>query len=155
MNGMKAWTSMALGGLALAISASGGAAGPDQAFDDVLAARYRAVEAAIEARDGAAWFEALYDDSIVLAGEGSPATVRGRQALLPVIDEIVRTTRSCTLVPDAARDRSEGLAYSFVTYRCSPADASASDYQVRALFVWKEGAKGWRVVAETYVMGAM
>src|SRR5690606_12595648 len=123
MNGMKAWTSMALGGLALAISASGGAAGPDQAFDDLLAARYRAVEAAIEARDGAAWFEALYDDSIVLVGEGSPATVRGRQALMPVIDEIVRTTRSCTLVPDAARDRSEGLAYAFVTYRCSPVDA--------------------------------
>ena len=155
MNGMKAVACTALGGLVLAISANAGATGPDQAFDDMLAARYRAVEAAIDARDGAAWFEALYDDSIVLAGEGSPATVRGRQALMPVIDEIVRTTRRCTLVPDAARDRSAGLAYSFVTYRCSPADASASDYQVRALFVWKEGPKGWRVVAESYVMGAL
>lgn len=155
MNGMKAWAARVLGGLALAIATVASAAGPDRAFDDALAERYRAVEAAIAARDGAAWFEALYDDAIVLAGEGSPATVRGRQALMPVIDEIVRTTRSCTLVPDAARGRSAGLAYSFVSYRCSPADAAAADYQVRALFVWKEGPKGWRVVAETYVMGAM
>ena len=35
MKGMKAWTRMALGGLALAVSASGGAAGADQAFDDL------------------------------------------------------------------------------------------------------------------------
>lgn len=155
MDGMKRRVGAVLGGLAIAASAGAAAAGPDAGFDDALATRYRAVEAAIAARDGAQWFDALYDDSIVLAGEGSPATVRGRQALLPVLDEIVRTTRRCALEPDAARGRSGSLGYSFVTYRCTPADGAAPDYAVRALFVWREGPQGWRVVAETYLMGAM
>lgn len=155
MNGMKARLCAVLGGLAIAVSAGATAAEPAAGFDDALAARYRAVEAAIAAGDGARWFDALYDDSIVLAGEGSAATVRGRQALLPVLDEIARTTRSCTLAPDAARGHSGSLGYSFLTYRCTPADGTAPDYAVRALFVWRKGPQGWRVVAETYLMGAM
>ncbi|MCK2086800.1 nuclear transport factor 2 family protein [Thauera aromatica] len=145
-----------LSALLAACALSSAAIADDAAdFDAALAERYRAVEAAIEARDGARWFRELYDDDIVLTGEGSPAAVRGRAALMPVIAEIVRTTRSCTLTPDPARGQSGALGYSFVTYDCAPDDASAPRYQVRALFVWARKAPGWRVVAETYLMGRM
>lgn len=143
------------GGLAaLTVCAGAGAAQPTD-FERALDERYRAVEAAIEARDGARWFDELYSPNIVLVGEGTKEVVRGRAALMPVIDAIVKDTRACRIRPDGARKASADLGYSFVTYRCSPVDTSAPDYEVRALFVWERAKAGWRVVAETYTMGSM
>lgn len=124
-------------------------------FPRVLQERYDAVEDAIEARDGERWFAELYSDDIVLFGEGTSNVVRGRTELMPVLAEIVNATRKCTIVPDAALQTSGTLGYSFATYDCVASDASASTYQVRALFVWRREPIGWRVVAEGYTMGSM
>lgn len=124
-------------------------------FDKAVGERYRAVERAIEARDGERWFNELYNEDIVLTGEGTKEVIRGRGTLMPVIAEIVRTTRSCRLIPDGARQASGSLGYSFVTYDCTSDAPSATNYQVRALFVWQREKLGWRVVAESYTMGSM
>ncbi|NMF90838.1 nuclear transport factor 2 family protein [Aromatoleum petrolei] len=137
----------------MAVPLAAHAAGEE--FARALDQRYRAVEAAIEARDGARWYEEMYTADTVVTGEGTKEVLRGRAALLPVVMDIAKSTRSCAIKPDGARQASAGLGYSFATYRCSPADTSAADYEVRALFVWKKTRAGWRVVAESYTMGSM
>lgn len=140
-----------LASMALPVAAN--AAGQD--FAEALNERYRAVEAAIKARDGARWLEAMYASDAVVAGEGAKEVLRGREAVLPAVTDIVKNTRSCTIKPDAASQASADLGYSFVTFQCNPADTTAADYQVRALFVWKKTRAGWRVAAESYTMGSM
>ncbi|NMG17042.1 YybH family protein [Aromatoleum bremense] len=139
---------------ALSVVTGAHAAG-QQDFAKAVEQRYRAVEAAIQARDGARWLTEFYSPEAVVVGEGSKETLRGHDALRPVVNGIVKETRSCTIRPDSTRQASADLGYSFVTYQCSPADAAAADYQVRALFVWKKTQAGWRVVAESYTMGSM
>ncbi|QDF99778.1 hypothetical protein CJ010_15770 [Azoarcus sp. DD4] len=142
--------------MAATVAVSGSAfAAASTEFDKAVTERYRAVEAAIEARDGNRWFDVLYSKDIVLTGEGTKEVIRGRDALLPVIAGIVKGTASCKLIPDGARRSSGDIGYSFVTYDCKPADATAANYQVRALFVWQREKAGWRVVAESYTMGGM
>lgn len=148
---MKRLMLATLASIALPVAAH--AAGQD--FAKALDERYRAVEAAIKARDGARWFDAMYTADTVVAGEGTKDVLRGRNTLLPAVMDIVKNTRGCTIKPDSASRASADLGYSFATYHCSPADATAADYQVRALFVWKKTKAGWRVVAESYTMGSM
>lgn len=148
---MKRMMLAALASLAVPLAANAA----DQDFARALDQRYRAVEAAIEAHDGARWFEEMYAADAVVTGEGTKEVLRGRDTLLPVVIEIAKSTRSCAIKPDAARQASALLGYSFATYHCSPADTAAADYQVRALFVWKKTPAGWRVVAESYTMGSM
>jgi ketosteroid isomerase-like protein len=124
-------------------------------FSSALEARYRAVESAIVARDAKAFFNALYSQDIVVAGEGSASVIRGREALMPVIAEIVKTTRSCSVKGSPPARTAQNLGYSFVTYTCRAEDANAPDYQVRALYVWQRERTGWRVVAEMYQNGSM
>ena len=143
---MAAFLALA-GGIAPALAA--------QDFSKAVEERYRAVEAAIAARDAKAWFEALYSPDIVLTGEGAASTIRGRAALMPVIEDIVKATRSCSLKGDPPARASQDLGYSFVTYACKASDPKSPDYQVRALYVWQRERAGWRVVAEMYQSGSM
>lgn len=148
---MKRVVLAAMASMAVPIAAH--AAGEE--FAKALDQRYRAVEAAIKARDGARWYEEMYTADTVIAGEGAKDVLRGRAALLPAVTDIVKNTRSCTIKPDSSHQASAKLGYSFATYHCSPADTSAADYEVRALFVWKKTRAGWRVVAESYTLGSM
>lgn len=126
-----------------------------QDFAKELDGRYRAIEGAIKARDGARWFEEQYAVDAVVTGEGTKEVLRGRDGLMPVLNDLVKSTRSCAIKPDAARQASADLGYSFVTFHCSPAESAAADYQVRALLVWKKTRAGWRVAAESYTLGSM
>lgn len=148
---MKRFMFATLAAMVLPCAAHGGG----QDFAKALDERYRAVEAAIKARDGARWFDAMYTSDAVVTGEGAKDVLRGRDTLLPAVMDIVKNTRSCAIKPDSASQASADLGYSFATYHCSPADAAAADYQVRALFVWKKTRAGWRVVAESYTLGSM
>lgn len=126
-----------------------------QDFHQAIEACYRAVEAAVEARDARAWFDAMYSEDIVITGEGEAGAVRGREALVPGIEGIVQAVRSCSIELDSATSASAELGYSFATYTCRPVDTAAPDFRVRALFVWRLESAGWRVVAEMYQTGRM
>ncbi|BAL24193.1 nuclear transport factor 2 family protein [Azoarcus sp. KH32C] len=144
-----ALAALTLCGMPLAAHASG------DDFAKALDERYRAIESAIKARDSARWFEVQYAVDAVVTGEGAKQALRGRDGLMPVLNDILKNTRSCAIEPDAARQASTNLGYSFATFHCNPADTTAADYQVRALLVWKKTRAGWRVAAESYTMGSM
>lgn len=117
-----------------------------------LKERFAATEKAVNADDASAWADAMYADDVVIVGEGSEEAVRGLDALMPILNDIVHGSESCTISMNDA-EINNGQAWSFATWSCTPATGDA--YQVRALYVWEKQEEGWRVTAEMYGMGAM
>lgn len=129
--------------------------GTEMAMADDTAAlveRLEATESAVNAKDAKAWAEAMYADNVVVVGEGSEQPIRGLDALMPVMEEIVAGATSCSIEMNDAAVGAE-QASTFATWNCTPTEGEP--YQVRALYVWEQQDAGWRVVAEMYGMGSM
>lgn len=117
-----------------------------------LAERFTATEKAVNEGNARAWADAMYAEDVVVIGEGSDAAVRGLNALMPILQDIVQSSESCSISMNDA-EINKGQAWSFATWSCAPVEGEA--YKVRALYVWEKQDKGWRVTAEMYGMGEM
>jgi len=118
----------------------------------------RVAEAALSrGADAAGFAELLYDEDVVVVGEGWPAATRGLLAAIPKVDETLkywgdRPRLRLTIVDPIVTEGS--VATTFVDVKVAPSKPGGAQHQYRALYGWKRGARGWRVVLEMYDEGA-
>lgn len=108
--------------------------------------------AAITQRDADGWNQAMYAPNVIVIGEGMDTAVRGRDANLLLIREILASDAmdDSEIVVEFA-DGSDDFAYTFINFRNK--QAGAPDEGTRALYVWQRIDEGWRVVADMYQSG--
>lgn len=138
-----------------ALSAQAFAADAEGGFEKALAKHYQDAVLHVGAKDAGRWAKQMYSKDVILVGEGYKGPVRGERELMPVLEGLVKEIRRCTIKPDKSDAGRGDIAYSYATWTCTPEKAGEADFSVRALYVWKRGAEGWKVVAEMYGMGEM
>ena len=108
--------------------------------------------AAIAQGDADGWNQAMYAPDVIVIGEGMDTTVRGREANLLLIREILASGAmdDGEIVVEFA-DGNDDFAYTFINFRNK--QAGVPDEGARALYVWQCTDEGWRVVADMYQSG--
>jgi len=99
----------------------------------------------------------LYDDDVVVIGEGWTAATRGLPALLPIVATVLKEwgpspTLKFTLVDPIVT--SATVATAFIDVSVTPSNPSEPGQQYRALYSWTRGVKGWRVILEMFGSGS-
>jgi ketosteroid isomerase-like protein len=96
---------------------------------------------------------ALYEDDLMIIGEGENSLYRGLGSFLPKLEAIVEGGSHCTLdIVDPIR-HSGDLAVAFIAEHCAAAKAAFKDADARVLWVFRKGTKGWRVTMEMFGWG--
>jgi hypothetical protein len=66
----------------------------------------------------------------------------------------MESSKSTTIDLNRFKQLTDNVAYTWVTWNVTPADASAP-FQMKSLFVWKKIGNDWRIVADMFANGAM
>jgi ketosteroid isomerase-like protein len=111
----------------------------------------------LEGADAVKFAELLYDEDVIVVGEGWPAATRGILEAIPKVDETLkywgdRPRLSFTIVGPIVTEGS--VATTFVDVKVASSEPAGARYQYRALYGWKRGIRGWRVALEMYDEGA-
>ena len=108
--------------------------------------------AAIAQGDADGWNQAMYAPDVIVIGEGMDTTVRGREANLLLIREILASgAMDDGEIAIEFADGNDDFAYTFINFRNK--QAGVPDEGARALYVWQRTDEGWRVVADMYQFG--
>jgi ketosteroid isomerase-like protein len=108
--------------------------------------------------DVAEFVDLLYDDGVVVVGDGWPVAIHGVQALLPKLEGMFKEWGSRPKMRLMLLDPilTEGsVATAFVDARVTPSGPGAAEERYRVLYAWKHGARGWRVALEMFAEGAI
>jgi hypothetical protein len=100
----------------------------------------------------------LYDEQIIVLGEGWPSAIRGLRSFMPQLSAInqawgMRPRLTFTLVEPAVMG--ESTAASFTEVTCCPDLPDAEEIRYRVLYAWKRTNRGWRVVLEWFSEGSV
>lgn len=105
-----------------------------------------------------AFAELMYDDDVLLVGEGDTAMVRG------IHEAIARVASAVSEWGEGSRLKfrlnepvlSSGLLLSaMMDAECHPEKPGAEIIRYRVLAVWKRGPRGWRVAQEMFTSGSL
>jgi len=109
-------------------------------------------ELAINLSEPQKWADLMYSDNVIVVGEGTPAPIRDLDALMPTIEGITESVKSCSIhITDAKIAGS--MAWTFANWKCDPTEGEP--FSVRALYVWEKEQSDWKVTAEMYTLGEM
>ncbi|MEM8532377.1 MAG: hypothetical protein AAGF95_16145 [Chloroflexota bacterium] len=108
--------------------------------------------AAIAQGDADSWSQVMYAPDVIIIGEGMDTAVRGRDANLLLIRNLLASGAmdDSDLVVEFA-DGNDDFAYTFINFRRKK--AVTPDEGARALYVLQHTEEGRRVVANMYPSG--
>ena len=97
--------------------------------------------------------ESLYEDDLMIIGEGEKSLYRDLQSFQKPLADYVAQESTCTIsIIDPIR-HSGNLAAAFLLEHCPAAKAGEKDDDARMMYVFRKGAKGWRVTMEMFGWG--
>jgi hypothetical protein len=97
----------------------------------------------------------FFEDDLMIAGEGDRVFYKSLKAFeKPLARYAADQTRCKLTVIDPVR-ASGTIAAAFVQMHCDPAKAEEQPVESRILYVFRNGAKGWRATMEMYTAGAL
>ncbi len=132
----------------LALAAGQAQASGDEAIKNVI----KESEAAVNSAAPQKWADLMYSDDVIVVGEGAPAAIRGLDALMPTIEGITSSVKSCSINVNDVKVAAQ-MAWTFATWKCEPTEGEP--FSVRALYVLEKEQANWKVTAEMYTMGEM
>ena len=95
----------------------------------------------------------FYEDDLMIIGEGEKSLYRGLPSFMNRLKFYLEDQTRCSLkIIDPIRD-SGSLAAAFIHEHCDPAKAGEAGEDYRILYVFRHGAKGWRVTMELFTPG--
>jgi ketosteroid isomerase-like protein len=98
--------------------------------------------------------EVLYEEDLMIIGEGEKSLYRDLQSFQKPLADYVAQESTCTIsIIDPIR-HSGNLAAAFLLEHCPAAKAGEKDDDARMMYVFRKGAKGWRVTMEMFGWGA-
>jgi ketosteroid isomerase-like protein len=97
--------------------------------------------------------DAMYEDDLMITGEGEKGLYRDLKSFMGPLAEYVKDGNRCDLkVVDPIR-ASGDLAVAFIFEHCAAAKAGEKDDDARILYVFRQGAHGYRVTMEMFGWG--
>ena len=99
--------------------------------------------------------EALYEDDLMITGEGEKGVYRDLATFKPRLEFFMKNAPTCSLKIVEPIRHSGNLAVSFVAEHCDAPAAGGEASDNRVIYVFRKGAKGWRVTMEMFGMGAV
>lgn len=125
----------------------------------------RAVLDAVEAftaqgrlEDVRAFAELMYEDDVLLIGEGDAAVTRGVDQLIPKIVSAVgewgeRARLKFRMAEPVVA--TESIFSTMLDAECHPEKPEAEIIRYRLLAVWRRGPRGWRIAQEMFTSGSL
>lgn len=100
----------------------------------------------------------LYDQDLMLIGEGFPAASSGLKECLPLFEAAFQEwgprPKLEMRISEPIQEADE-LAVTVVGVTCYPDVAGAEPVRYRMMAAWKPTSRGWRVVVETFTYGVL
>jgi len=97
--------------------------------------------------------DAMYEDDLMITGEGEKGLYRDLKSFMGPLTEYVKDGSRCNLkIVDPIR-ASGDLAVAFIFEHCAAANAGEKDDDARILYVFRNGAHGYRVTMELFGWG--
>jgi uncharacterized protein (TIGR02246 family) len=106
------------------------------------------------AADAKALTEQLYTDGIVIAGEGMPGPVEGKQQAEQLVAELIKGSRTAEVELKRFNQLGPEAASTWVVWRLPAPEGQADPVSVRSLFVWEKQGGEWRISADMYSVGS-
>jgi hypothetical protein len=100
-----------------------------------------------------ALMEALYEDDLVITGEGQTVTYQSLAAAAKPLADYMDLQAHCKMTVIEPVRSSGNLAAAFIQEHCDPAKKGEKPDDWRILGVFRNGAKGWRMTMETFSGG--
>lgn len=95
----------------------------------------------------------FYEDDLMIIGEGEKSLYRGLPSFMKRLEFYMQDQTHCSLkIIDPIR-HSGKLAVAFIQEHCDPAKPGEAEEDYRILYVFRNGAKGWRVTMELFTPG--
>jgi ketosteroid isomerase-like protein len=95
----------------------------------------------------------MYERDLMIIGEGEKSLYKDLKSFMgPLASYAAEGTRCNLSVVDPIR-ASGNLAVAFIFEHCAAAKAGDKDEDGRILYVFRKGAKGWRVTMEMFGWG--
>lgn len=95
----------------------------------------------------------FYEDDLAIIGEGEKSLYRGLPSFMNRLAFYLQDQVHCSLtIVDPVR-HSGDLAVAFIHEHCDPAKVGEPGEDYRILYVFRKGAKGWRVTMELFTPG--
>jgi uncharacterized protein (TIGR02246 family) len=132
------------------------AAQPILGADDARAeieARIDALEKLWAAGDAKGVAEQLYTHDVVIAGEGMPAPVQGRQQAEQLVAELIKGSKTVELELKRFRQLGPEAASTWVVWHLPPPEGQADPVLIRSLFVWEKQGGEWRMSDDMFSIG--
>lgn len=142
---------IALAGLALAISSQLALAGSQAELTQALRERLDLVETKWGQKDAAGIVKETYLPETEITGEQTPTLYTGTAQLTELIETLVKDSKSTDIALNRVTALDKDSAYSWVTWTVVPNEGEP--FKMKSLFVWKKTPQGWRVVADMYASG--
>jgi ketosteroid isomerase-like protein len=105
-------------------------------------------------KDAAGFVSEFYSDDALGTMEGAPTIWRGREAFTKLMTDVMKEYASIDFQVHSTTATGPGSAYQFVLLH-APASGKTAELKLKCLYVWKKGAKGWRVAADMCASGGM
>ena len=88
---------------------------------------------------------ALFEDDLMITGEGESKGYTGLASFIDTFTRLSASAANCDLSLIEPIRSSGNLAAAFLSQHCTATKAGEKDEDSRVLFVFRNGAKGWRV----------
>lgn len=141
----------ALTGLALVITSQLALADTPTEITKALRERLDLVETKWGQKDAAGIVAETYVPETEITGEQTPLLYTGTARLTELVESLVKDSKSANIAINRVTPLGKDGAYSWVTWTVVPNEGES--FKMKSLFVWKQTAQGWRVVADMYASG--
>lgn len=119
-----------------------------------IEARIDVLERLWAAGDAKGLVEQLYTDDIVIAGEGMPGPVVGKQQAEQLVAELIKGSKTAEVELKRFKQLGPEAASTWVVWRLPPPEGQADPVLIRSLFVWQKQGGEWRMSDDMYSVGS-
>lgn len=140
-----------LTGLALTITTQLAIADAQSELTKALRERLDLVETKWTEKDAVGIVRETYVPETEITGEQTEPLYSGTAQLTELVESLVKDSKSAEIAINRVTPLGKDNAYSWVTWTVVPNEGEP--FKMKSLFVWKQTAQGWRVVADMYASG--
>jgi uncharacterized protein (TIGR02246 family) len=98
--------------------------------------------------------ERIYTNNVVIAGEGMPAPVHGKEAAEQLVAELIKGSKTVEVDLKQFRQLGPEAASTWVVWHLPPPEGQADPMLIRSLFVWQKQDGEWRLSDDMYSIGS-
>lgn len=122
-------------------------------IQQMLHQKLHALEQLWAQKQGTEIYHQLYDATTQISGQGTAQLFSGQSELLELVQSLLEHAETAKLELVSYLQPSPEIVLSWVNWHLQAQDGST--FSMKSLFVWKNLAQGWRIIADMYAEEAL